>query len=121
MKPIDEAAETLRKTGKQFVVIVDNGKTMDMRIKYTYKSALGMIYDIAKCLMEDYVPSIGYTVHEDIRASVEKAIQDSDARPDEEVIRKTEEDLRNLFSKLSAEGKLPEQYFHDLRYGEEDG
>lgn len=121
MKPIEEAAETLRKTGKQFVIIVDNGKTTDMRIKYTYKSGLVMIYDIAKCMMEDYVPSVGYLVHEDIRGSVEKAIQDSDARPDEEVIQKTEEALRNLFSKLSVEGKSPEQYFHDLRYGEEDG
>ena len=117
MKVIDEVAETLRKTGKQFVVIVDNGKTMDMRIKYTYKTGLGMIAVIADCIMEDYVPKEGYTVHEHLRGIIEEAIKRSKAEPDEELIKKDEEALRNLFSKITTD-KSPEQFFDDLRHGE---
>ena len=115
---IDEIADTLNLEDRPFVVMQEDGKGgLEMRIRYTYRTGIAMMCAIADIIMDDYVPFEGYTVHNDLRNSLERTMELNKAQPDDELVKNNLAALRNLFSKITT--KLsPEEYFEKLRDGD---
>ena len=98
MNPIDEAAEILKPTDKQFIIIAEgeNNKGIELRQRFNYKRGMAMFAAVADSLMDDYVEKMGYTVHNDLRNVLEEMIRLNDKRPSNELLAKTLEKLQKL-------------------------
>lgn len=96
---IDKAADILLATNKQFVIIAEgeDNKGLDVRQRFNYYRGMAMFSVIAESLMDDYVEKIGYTVHEDLRNVLEDTIRLNEKQPNEELIKKWDEELKELF------------------------
>lgn len=98
MNPIDEAAEILKPTDKQFIIMAEgeNNKGFEIRHRFGYKRGMAMFAAIADSLMNEYVEKMGYTVHNDLRNVLEETIMMNDKQPSDELFAKTIEKLQEL-------------------------
>ena len=97
--PVDAASDILKATNKQFVIIAEGkgNKGLDVRQRFSYVRGMAMLAVIAESLMDDYVEIFGYTVHEDLRNVLENTIRMNEKQPNEELIEKWDEELKELF------------------------
>ncbi len=64
-----------------------------------YETRLKQIADLADSLMTDYVETNGYTVCNDIRVTVEKAMMENDTQPSHELFEQNIERIREIMAK----------------------
>lgn len=97
--PVDAASDILKATNKQFVIIAEGkgNKGLEVRQRFSYMRGLAMLAVIAESLMDDYVEIFGYIVHEDLRNVLENTIRMNEKQPNEELIEKWDEELKELF------------------------
>lgn len=119
MNLIDDAEKILEKSGKAYVIITedDDGGIL-MRIKYRYKFGLSSVAAIADTILNDYVPRNGYLVNEDINEVIKRTMMLNETEPDKDVFDSGIEQLREMFKRFKTD-RLPDDYFDDLRDGEE--
>ena len=71
-----------------------------------YEARLKQIADLADSLMTDYVETNGYTVCNDIREVVEKAMLENDTQPSHELFERSIERIREIYSQY---GEITEE------------